>query len=120
MNPQYRMLSLLRDEGPMSRAELGDRLELPRPRVLLELDRLVGVGLVREAGPAASRGGRRSTLVELSPDIRFAAIDLGATSLDVEITDGRLEPVGSYSEPADIRSGPKPILHRVDDILAKF
>jgi hypothetical protein len=34
MNPQYRMLCLLRDEGPMSRAELGDRLELPRPRVL--------------------------------------------------------------------------------------
>jgi glucokinase-like ROK family protein len=58
--------------------------------------------------------------VELSPDIRFAAIDLGATSLDVEITDGRLEPLASYNEPADIRSGPKPILHRVDDILAKF
>jgi glucokinase-like ROK family protein len=85
-----------------------------------ELDRLVGSGLVREAGPAASRGGRRSTLVELSPDIRFAGVDLGATSIDVEITDGRLEPVASYSEAADIRTGPKPILHRVDEILAKF
>ena len=73
-----------------------------------------------EAGPAASRGGRRSTLVELHPSIRFAAVDLGATSLDVEITDGRLEPVAAYAEPADIRSGPKAILHRVDEILAKF
>jgi glucokinase-like ROK family protein len=120
VNPQYRILSLLRDEGPLSRAELGDVLELPRPRVVAELDRLVAAGLVREAGPAASRGGRRSTLVELSADIRFAGVDLGATSIDVEITDGRLEPVAAYSEPADIRTGPKAILHRVDEILAKF
>jgi glucokinase-like ROK family protein len=120
VNPQYRMLTLLRDEGPLSRAELGDRLELPRPRVIVELDRLVAAKRVREAGPAASRGGRRSTLVELHPDIRFAGVDLGATSIDVEITDGRLEPVASYCEPADIRSGPKAILQRVDEILAKF
>ena len=120
MGPQHRMLRLLRDEGPLSRAEIGDRLELPRPRVVLELERLVAGDLVREAGPAASRGGRRSTLVELHPDIRFAGVDLGATSIDVEITDGRLEPIAAYGEPADIRSGPKAVLRRVDEILAKF
>jgi glucokinase-like ROK family protein len=119
-SPHYRMLCLLRDEGPLSRAELGDRLELPRPRVLAELDRLVAAKCVREAGPAKSRGGRRSTLVELHPEIRFAGIDLGATSIDIEVTDGYLEPVKTHSEPADIRSGPKAILHRVDEILAKF
>jgi len=118
--PQYRILCLLRDEGPLSRAEIADRLELPRPRVLAELERLVTGQRVREAGPAASRGGRRSTLVELHPDIRFAGVDLGATSIDVEITDAYLEPVASYSEPADIRRGPKATLHRVDEILAKL
>jgi glucokinase-like ROK family protein len=117
---QYRLLCLLRDTGALSRAELADRLEVPRPRLLGEIDTLVATGLVREAGPAASRGGRRSTLVELNPQLRFAAVDLGASSLDVEITDGRLEPVAAYREPADIRSGPKPILLRVSEILAKF
>ncbi|WP_245664891.1 ROK family protein [Actinoplanes subtropicus] len=115
-----RLLQLLRDRGPLSRAELADRLDVPRPRLLTELEALVGSGIVREAGPAASRGGRRSTLVELRGDLRFAAVDLGAASIDVEITDGRLEPVAAYSEPADIRSGPKVILHRVSEILAKF
>jgi glucokinase-like ROK family protein len=114
------MLRLLRDEGPLSRAELGGRLELHRPRVLSEVDRLAAADWVREAGPAASRGGRRSTLVELHPDLRFAGVDLGATSIDVEITDGRLEPVASFKEPADIRTGPKAILGRVDEILAKL
>ncbi|MGK5742206.1 ROK family transcriptional regulator [Micromonospora sp. URMC 103] len=114
-----RLLRLLRDEGPVSRAELGDRLQMPRPRLLAELDRLVSLGYVAEAGLAASRGGRRSTLVELNPRLRFAAVDLGASSIDVEVVNGRLEPVAAYAEPADIRSGPKGTLQRVNELLHK-
>jgi glucokinase-like ROK family protein len=117
--PHLRLLRLLRDEGPVSRAELADRLEMTRPRLLAEVERLVATGLVTEAGMAASRGGRRSTLVELQPRLRFAAVDLGASSIDIEVTNGRLEPVASCREPADIRSGPKAILHRVNELLAK-
>jgi glucokinase-like ROK family protein len=114
-----RLLRLLRDNGAVSRAELADRLEMPRPRLLAELERLVSLGYVAEAGLAASRGGRRSTLVELSPELRFAAVDLGASSIDVEIVNGRLEPVVAYAEPADIRSGPKGTLLRVNELLHK-
>ncbi|MEU4480626.1 ROK family transcriptional regulator [Micromonospora sp. NPDC023966] len=113
------LLRTLRDEGAVSRAELGDRLQMPRPRLLAELDRLVNLGYVAEAGLAASRGGRRSTLVELSPHLRFAAVDLGASSIDVEVVNGRLEPVVAYTEPADIRSGPKVTLQRVNELLHK-
>jgi glucokinase-like ROK family protein len=113
------LLRLLRDQGAVSRAELADRLEVPRPRLLAELERLVAAGYVAEAGLAASRGGRRSTLVELNSDLRFAAVDLGASSIDVEVTNGRLEPVAEYDEPAEIRSGPKKILQRVNELLAK-
>jgi glucokinase-like ROK family protein len=113
------LLRLLRDEGAVSRAELADRLEMTRPRLLAEVERLVATGLIAEAGMAASRGGRRSTLVELHPRLRFAAVDLGASSIDIEVTNGRLEPVASCREPADIRSGPKAILQRVNELLAK-
>jgi glucokinase-like ROK family protein len=119
VQPHLQVLRLLRDEGPVSRAELGDRLELTRPRLLTEVERLVAAGLIAEAGMAASRGGRRSTLVELDPRLRFAAVDLGASSIDVEVTNGRLEPQVAYAEPADIRSGPKAILRRVSELLAK-
>ncbi|MEU1811283.1 ROK family protein [Micromonospora sp. WMMD1076] len=114
-----RLLRLLRDEGAVSRAELGDRLQMPRPRLLAELERLVSLGYVAEAGLAASRGGRRSTLVELSPHLRFAAVDLGASSIDVEVVNGRLETVAAYAETADIRSGPKVTLQRVNELLHK-
>ncbi len=115
-----RLLRLLRDQGALSRAELADRLQVPRPRLLTDLDGLLATDLIQEAGPAASRGGRRSTLVELSPGLRFAAVDLGASSIDVEITDGRLEPVAAATIVSDIRSGPKEILHQVNEMLGKF
>jgi glucokinase-like ROK family protein len=118
-SPHLRILRLLRDEGPVSRAELGDRLELTRPRLLAEVEHLVASGLIGEAGMAASRGGRRSTLVEIHPRLRFAAVDLGASSIDIEVINGRLEPLAAYHEAADIRSGPRPILQRVNELLAK-
>ena len=41
---QTRLLTLLRDEGPMSRVELGERLDLPRARVGAEVARLAEIG----------------------------------------------------------------------------
>src|ERR1051325_1299046 len=113
------MLRALRDDGPMSRAALGDRLALTRTRLTSEVERRVKAGFLAEAGMAASRGGRRSTLVELHPRLRFAAVDLGASSIDIEVTNGRLEPVATYRESADIRSGPRQILQRVNELLHK-
>jgi glucokinase-like ROK family protein len=117
---QSRVLRLLRDEGPASRAELADRLAMARPRLTADLDRLVDSGLIRAGGPAASRGGRRSMMVELEPSLRFAGIDLGATSLTVEVVDAHMNPVASLDEPIDIRSGPRPVLARVVELLAKL
>lgn len=121
MSIEYRVLSRLRDNGPLSRAQLSNELDVPRPRLLAELDRMVAAGKVLEAGPAASRGGRRSTLVQLDPGVRFAAVDLGASSIDIEITDGRLEPVAAVTEAADIvHSGPVAALARVSELLHKM
>ena len=119
---QARLLRLLRDGGPPSRAELGEAVELSRSKLAVELDRLTELGLVRGAGLAASRGGRRSHLVELAEALRFAGIDIGATSIDVEITDGELEPsLGARGEPADIRRGPEGRPRsRSCDMLAKL
>jgi glucokinase-like ROK family protein len=117
---QSRVLRLLRDEGPVSRAELADRLELARPRLTTDLQRLADAGLVRGGGPAASRGGRRSTMVALEPSLRFAGVDLGATSLAVEIVDAHMTPIAGAEEAIDIRTGPRPVLARVAAVLAKL
>lgn len=117
---QARLLRLLRDEGPRSRAELGEAVGLSRSKVASELDRLAELGLVESAGLAASRGGRRSSIVQLSSDIRFVAVDIGATSIDVAITTGQLEIVRRASLPLDVSQGPKVVISEVLRLAEKL
>jgi glucokinase-like ROK family protein len=119
-NPHQATLLRLLRERARSRAELGDVAELSRSRLNLELDRLVELRLVEQAGLAASRGGRRSGMVRLAATMRFAGIDVGATSVDVAVTDGGLEVLGRASEPCDVRDGPMAVLDRATEMLAKL
>ena len=107
---QTRLLECLRDYGPRSKAQLAHHLDVSRTTVGAETARLVQLGLAVEAGPAASRGGRRSVLVDLAPGIRFGGISIGATGLSVGVTDGRLGVLAVQHRPCDIRQGPEAVL----------
>ncbi len=107
---QARLLAQLRDDGPLSRVQLADKLQVSRTTIAAEVTRLAELGLVQEVGRAASRGGRRSTLVDLADDIRFVGIAIGATGIAVGVTDGRLAVLGTRRRDCDIRSGPEVVL----------
>jgi glucokinase-like ROK family protein len=118
---QSRILTHVRDEGPLSRIDLATRLNVSRTTVAAEVGRLVELGLAADAGPAASRGGRRSTLVDLDSGLRFVGIELGATSMRVAITDGRLGVIARASSPdADIRRGPEAVLGEAIGLVRKL
>ncbi len=107
---QARILARLRDEGPLSRVQLADFLNVSRTTIAAEVARLGELGLAQEVGHAASRGGRRSTLVDLAGDIRFVGISIGATGMSVGVTDGRVTVLSTSTIPCDIRQGPEPVL----------
>jgi glucokinase-like ROK family protein len=117
---QTQLLRLLRDEGARSRAELGDVVHLSRSKLAVELDRLIGLGLVEPAGLAASRGGRRSSIVRLASRLRVVGIDIGATSIDVAVTNGELDILGHVSMPCNVREGPDVVLDRAMELLGKL
>ncbi|MFD3724185.1 ROK family protein [Streptomyces sp. NPDC058671] len=117
---QARLLRLLRDEGRSSRAQLGDRMELSRSRLAVELDRLLETGLVVGDGFAASRGGRRSHGIRLSPTLRFLGVDIGATSVDVAVTDAELEVLAHLTEETDVRRGPVAVFEQVLAMAGKL
>jgi glucokinase-like ROK family protein len=101
--------------------DLAARLHVSRTTVAAEVARLVELGLAEDGGPAASRGGRRSSLVDLDAGLRFVGIELGATSMRVAVTDGRLGVLARAAEPrADIRRGPEPVLAEAIDITRKL
>src|ERR687885_437329 len=117
---QARLLRLLRDRGQTSRADLGEAVGLSKSKVAVELDRLTELGLIESQGLAESRGGRRSHLVGLAGSLRFVGIDIGATSIDVAITDGELRLIAHAGVPSDVRRGPQVVLQEAVDLVAKL
>ncbi|MBN3932916.1 ROK family transcriptional regulator [Streptomyces verrucosisporus] len=110
---QAHLLRLLRDGGRSSRAELGERIQLSRSKLAVEIDRLLETGLVATDGFAASRGGRRSHSVRLAPGLRFLGVDIGATSVDVAVTNGELEVLGHLNDSTDVKNGPVAVFEQV-------
>ncbi|MER7714349.1 ROK family protein [Streptomyces werraensis] len=117
---QARLLRLLRDGGPNSRAQLGDQVDLSRSKLAVEVDRLLETELVVADGLAASRGGRRSHNIRLNPHLRLLGVDIGATSVDVAVTNAELEILGHINQPMDVREGPVAVFEQVLSMAAKL
>ncbi len=116
---QARLLASLRDGGSQSRAQLAERLSVSRTTIAAEVGRLGELGLVSETGPAESRGGRRSTMVDLDAGVRFAGVAIGATGVSVAVTDGRIGVLALHHEPCDVRLGPEHVLGIAADLARK-
>ncbi|WFE29756.1 ROK family transcriptional regulator [Solwaraspora sp. WMMD791] len=116
---QAQILRLLRD-GPRSRAELGDAVGLSRSKVATELDRLIERGLVETAGPAASRGGRPSSIIRIAAATRFLSVDIGVSSLDVALTDGELQVVARRTQRTELRQGPTAVIAQALELVTKL
>jgi glucokinase-like ROK family protein len=58
--------------------------------------------------------------VKIAREIRFLGIDIGATSIDVAITDGELRVLSNVAEPMDIRQGPEVVIGSVLKLVGKL
>lgn len=117
---QARLLAVLRDRGPLSRPRIADEMGVSRTTVAAEVTRLVELGLAQDVGPSESRGGRRSTVVDLSHDIRFVGIAIGATRISVGLTDGRIEVLARREVDCDVRQGPDRVLGIALDVAKEL
>jgi glucokinase-like ROK family protein len=106
---------------PVSRARLIEALDSSRGKISSEVARLVEKGLLAEKGLAQSYGGRRSSLLGIPPSAGLiAAVDIGATSIDVALTTLGGELLARRGEPADVKDGPLPTLDRVKLLLSEL
>ncbi len=97
---QSQLLALLRDEGPLAKVELGERLELPRARLATEIAKLFEWNL--------------ACLL-----YTYKRQDIGATSIGVAVTDARCEVLAHIVEDYDIRKGPVSVLERLTQLSGK-
>ena len=112
------ILAEVRAAGSRSRSELVARTGLTRGVVAQRLAELVELGLVAEGEVGPSTGGRPPRRVAFRSEAGHLLVaDLGATSIDVAVTDldGRI--LGHRDEPADVSAGPERCLSRVEELF---
>lgn len=84
------LLRLIWSERTISRAEIARRTDLSRSTVSETVSELLATGLVVEAGPGQSNGGRRPIVLQFQDDaFGLVGVDLGSSHVGVALTDLR-------------------------------
>lgn len=118
---RYAIVHTLRYRGPLSRSELARQLGVPRTQLTRYLAELFSSGLIHEPGLAPSTGGRKARLLQLNPKAGYiVAVDLGATSLDVAVTDMHVKVLAHESRAVDVAEGPTIILGMVTETARRL
>ncbi|MDQ3688462.1 MAG: ROK family transcriptional regulator, partial [Chloroflexota bacterium] len=115
------ILDEIRSSGSSSRPELVARTGLSRGIVSQRVGELLDLGFVIEGDVGPSTGGRPPRRISFRADAGHLLVaDLGATSIDVAVTDldGRI--LGHRDEPADVSAGPDRCLARIEELFTQL
>ncbi|MGP4077042.1 ROK family transcriptional regulator [Halobacillus sp. K22] len=106
------ILNMIREEGPISRAEIAKQTRLTPPTVSNIVKELINTQFVIETTQGMSKGGRKPTLLEINADQFYTlGIDVGTfhmkfvvTNLFGDLKDVTSLPIGDYPTNEDILS----------------
>ena len=114
-------VNLVRKQGPLSRTDLAELLDVSRASVTSLAGNLVELNVLEEVGHGKSEGGRRPRLLDINAELGFiAGVDVGATSIDLALANFRGDILEKRSEPADVRKAPEQVLNRVIQLIVEL
>ena len=116
------VLGYVRDEGPISRAQIARETDLHRSTVSLIIEELLADGLIAETGEGASTGGRKPTLYRLKTGVPVAiGVDVGPRITTVGLADlgGNVLEKESFSTSPDVEFMTLQICERVTAMASK-
>lgn len=115
------VLDQLRLHGPLSRAEIAERTGLSFSAVVNITEHLMAEGLVFEAGPGASSGGRKPVLLKFNPKAACAVgIKVGKGEIDFCISDLDLTIERRLRLPFDPQIAPDPLRRLLIDGISEI
>ncbi|WP_169737501.1 ROK family transcriptional regulator [Haematomicrobium sanguinis] len=107
-------LQLVRESGPLTRADLVARTGLPRSTVVARLAPLLDAGFVVQDSAAPSTGGRPAETFAFNPGARLVvAVDVGATHTAVALTDLNGHVLASRECAIEVSAGPEVVLGQI-------
>jgi glucokinase-like ROK family protein len=113
------VLEAVRRTSTITRPEIARRTGLGRNVVSERASQLVAAGLVAEGDLARSTGGRAPRELRFRSEAGVILVaELGATSIEVAVSDLAGEVSHMYGEPADVTLGPEIVLGRIAELFA--
>jgi predicted NBD/HSP70 family sugar kinase len=114
------LLRHVRTGRARSRADLVALTGASRNTVSARVDQLIAANLLEEGGRGWSTGGRPPTILRFNSRAGCVlAVDLGATSVNVAVTDLAARILATVGHPIDIADGPRAVLAEVDRLAQK-
>lgn len=105
------IVDLLSQHGALSRTDLAMRTGYSRAKISSAVQALIERNILEEVGDEGSRGGRRARLLNFSSNVGYIfGVDVGATSVDIALSDFTGRILQRFETPADVRSGPDVLL----------
>ena len=105
----------------ISRTDLADQMGLTRAAVTLIVNDLLDNGVILEAESRAIPNGRPPVVLEINPKRGMvAAVDMGATHINIALADFSAKIIEETSLPFDINQGPQICLMEVSRILREL
>ncbi len=116
---KIRVLRLIREVGPASRAELAKRARLSAPTVTRIVESLIhNEMLVSEVGVGTSTGGRPPYLVTFAADSRFiVGVDIGRTNIHAALANLDANVVDQSTCPTPAEDGFEAVMERVAGLI---
>ena len=108
------VIGILRRHGDLSRSAIANLTGWSKAKTSLEIHALLTKEFIVEVGEGLSEGGRKPRMLRLNNQLGYLlGIDIGATSVDICVTDVAGAQVGALSRPADVRQPPAEFLENV-------
>lgn len=115
------LLDRIRRHHALTKNDLVSLTDFSRSKVAGCVNSLLEKNILTKDGYGDNTGGRRSVLYTLNGKrgLLFGA-DIGATSIDLIVTDLNRQVLARYSESALVADGPQKILDRVTELFTKL
>ena len=111
---ESRVLQAVFWSGSASRHDLAGLTGYSKTKLNGLVGSLIDDGWLSDGAPRDSSGGRRPAGLELSGGLGYlVGVDLGATSVDIMLSDANLRPLATRHAEIDVRRGPGPVMARV-------
>src|SRR6266498_348137 len=115
------LVDLVRTFGEFTKADFVTCTDYSRTKITSCIDSLLNKKIIIANKATEYSGGRRSKTFALNGNLGvLAGVDIGATSIDLEIADFSGKLLVRYAEPASIKDGPIKVLGRVCSLLEKM